>query len=83
MSSIKELLNQALRIMENEIVMAEDYEDAWLELILDVIEFGNKVGDMADFYEIGTKKDDKKLSPDIIIDRALKNLFKPKSEDDQ
>ena len=83
MSNIRSLLNQALSIMSTEISTSKEPDEAWLSLIIDVIYFGDAVGKMADEYQIGVRPEDKKISPEDYTADIIKNLFKPKEEDNE
>lgn len=79
MSNIGPMLEQVLLRMQEEILTSDNKEIAWLEMMYDVIDFGDAVNEMTDAFEIGEKKKD----PDDSTSQILRGLFNSGEEDNE
>lgn len=61
----------------------EEQEEVWVDFLYDVIDFGNSIHSMADYYEIGVQfKKKKPQTPEQYVDDVLKNLFNKGDNDE-
>ena len=80
MSNIGPMLNQVLLQMHAELLEIKDLTElqiVWLEMMFDIVDFGDSIHEMSEVFLDSNTKD----TPDDNTAKILKNLFNNGEED--